>query len=254
MEFVPQNLLEKSLIAAADDPSNSHQFYKNLLKSDLFVVQGGEVPETHGAVTLEEGMTLQIQNIEHNGKPYVPVFSSLPRLQSVLQKEVGYVSMNALDLMKVIQGSEIILNPGSPYGKEFVRDEILSIIDGSVFQPSESFVAKKDTQVLIGQPNTHPKELIDSLKAYFKKRREVKNAYIAHFQNPEQDEKPHTLIGLEVEGEWEDIISGAGMAIGDVHVPDPPVDFIQIMGNGGIEEYFTSSCKPFYKKKFLGII
>lgn len=152
MEFIPQNLLEKSLIQASTDPAHRHQFYKDLSNSDFFIIQEGDIPETHGKVTLSAGAQIKIQNIEHNGKPYVPVFSSLLRLQSVLDREVGYVALNAVEFMRIVQGSEIILNPSMSYGKEFVRDEILSIIDGSIFKPTESFVAEKDTQVLIGHP------------------------------------------------------------------------------------------------------
>ena len=253
MEFIPQNLLEKSLVKAASDPAHRHQFYKDLRQSDFFIIQEGNIPETDRKVILKEGAQLQIQNIEHNGKPYIPVFSSLARLQSVLDREMGYIALNAVEFMRIVQGSEIILNPSIPYGKEFVRDEILSIIDGSIFKPTESFVAKKDTQVLIGQPSNYPTELVNALSRYFKKRKEVKNAYLAHFHNPERDEKAHTLVGVEVEGNWDDVMSGVGMIVGDVKIPDPPVDFIQITGNGGIEEYFTSSCKPFYRKKRFGL-
>lgn len=253
MEFIPNNLLEKSLVAASSDAAHRHQFYKDLIESDFFIIQEGKIPETHGRTTLSQDQELKIQNIELNGKPYVPVFSSLPRLQAVLDREVGYIALNALELMKIVLGSEIILNPGSPYGKEFVKDEIASIVDGSIFQPSERFVAQKDTQVLLGQPANYPQELVDALSRYFKTRKEVKNAYLAHFHNPERDEKAHTLIGVDVEGNWNDIMSGAGMIVGNVEVPDPPVDFVQITGNGGIEDYLTSNCKPFYKRKRFGL-
>lgn len=238
---------------AATDPAHRHQFYKDLSQSDFYVIQEGDIPEAHGKVVLEKGVQLKIQNIEHNGRPYIPVFSSLPRLKSILNREVGYVALNAIEFMRIIQGSEIILNPASPYGKEFSKDEIISILDGSIFKPRESFVAEKDTQVLIGEPSSFPQELVDALARYFKKRKEVNKAYLAHFYNPDRDEKPHTLIALEVEGDWDDVMSGAGMIVGAVTVPDPPVDFIQITGNGGIEDYFTSGCRPFYKKKLFGL-
>jgi F0F1-type ATP synthase membrane subunit a len=58
-------------------------------------------------------------------------------------------------------------------------------------------------------------------------------AYLAHFFNPERDEKPHTLIGVETTGDWNSVMSGAGIVARDVPIPDPPVDFLQITGKGG---------------------
>jgi hypothetical protein len=40
----------------------------------------------------------------------------------------------------------------------------------------------------------------------------------------------------------------------DVPVPDPPVDLIQITGQGGgMEEYFLRESTPFYRRRILGI-
>ena len=82
----------------------------------------------------------------------------------------------------------------------------------------------------------------------------VKRAYLAHFFDPERDQKPHTLIAIESTGDWDQTAAGAGLIARNVAVPDPPVDFMPITGKGGIEDYFRQGIKPFYeKKKFLGL-
>jgi hypothetical protein len=162
--------------------------------------------------------------------------------------------LNALEFMKITRGADLILNPGSEFGKEFTKAEIESLLDGSIWKPSERYVAKEETKIMIGQPSNYPKELMDALARYFRKTKEVKRAYLAHFFNPERDEKPHTLIGVEMSGDWDLVMSGAGMVARDVHIPDPPVDFIQITGKGGVEDYFKRDCKPFYERKLFGII
>ncbi len=253
MAFEAQNEFEKSLIKAASDPAHRPQFYKDLVRSDLFIVQEGPPPETSGKRVLEEGMSLQLRNIEWEGKPYIPVFSSLAQLQGAVQEEVGYLALNALEFMKITRGAELLLNPGSDYGKAFTRDEIASLLDGSMWQPSEQYTAKKDTQVMIGQPSNYPSVLADALVRYFKKTKAVKRAYLAHFFNPENDEKPHTLIAVEVAGDWNSVMAGAGMVARDVEVPDPPVDFLQVTGQSGLEDFFKGDIKPFYERKFLGL-
>lgn len=253
MSWQPENKLERSLMKATEDPAHRPQFYRDLVESNLFIIQHGPPPESSGKTILQEGYQLKIQNVEFDGKSYVPVFSSLLRLQQALQGEAGYIALNALELMKITQGAEMLLNPGSDFGKEFTREEIRSIVDGSIWEPSESYRVEKETQVMIGQPANYPRELADTLARLFKGVKEVKRAYLAHFFNPAQDEKPHTLIGIEVSGSWEQVVSQAGLVARDVDVPDPPVDFIQITGKGGADDYFLNECEPFYKKKVLGL-
>ncbi|OPY69362.1 MAG: enhanced serine sensitivity protein SseB [Syntrophorhabdus sp. PtaU1.Bin002] len=253
MTFEPQNQFEESLIEATVDPACRPQFYKDLVESDVFIIQEGPPPEKQGSVTLTEGYSLQIRHIEHNGKSYIPVFSSLQRLQAVIERESGYIALNALEFMKITAGSDLLLNPGSEYGKELTKEEIASIIDGTIWQPSERYVAEKDIQVTLGQPANYPRELVEVLIRFFKNTKQVKRAYLAHFYNPETDEKPHTLIALEVTENWDVVMASCGIIARDVPSPDPPVDFLQITGKGGLEDYFLRECKPFYEKKLFGM-
>lgn len=248
MTFEPENALERALMQAATDPAYRPQFYKDLLSSDLLIIQHGPPPPASGEVVLQADTTLEIQNMEIDGRPHVPVFSSLPRLQAVLTGEAGYLAINALDLFEIVRGSEVVLNPGSEYGKVFTREEIESLVDGSIFKPSERYVTERATQVTIGQPANLPVELIEALNRLFSGIEEVQAAYLAHFFNPERDERPHTLIGLEVSGEWDRIAAEAGMVAEGVQVPDPPVDFIQITGKGGLVEYLRTQCQRFFHR------
>lgn len=254
MTFEPQNELERSLIKAADDPAHRPQFYKDFVKSDIFIIQYGVRPEKQGRTVLQEGYQLKIQNIDVDGRPHIPIFSSLMRLQAVLREEAGYIALNALEFLKLTQGAELILNPGSDYGKQFTKDEIAQILDGSIWKPQERYTVPKETQVMIGQPANYPEELVSALCSLFEKLKSVKKAYLAHFFNPERDEKAHALIGIEVDGNWDEVIAQAGLVSRDIKIPDPPIDFIQISGKGGVEDYFLNDCKPFYKRKRTGFI
>jgi hypothetical protein len=155
--------------------------------------------------------------------------------------------------MKITKGANLFLNPGAACGKELLAEEVSSILDGSLWQPSERWAAQEDEQVVIGGPARHPEELVAALTRFFRTQKSVQRAFVAMFFNPKRDEKPHILIAIEVTGEWEPVVAGAGMIARDVPVPDPPVDFMQITGKGGIEEHFTKGGQPFYRRKFLGI-
>lgn len=251
MKFFPQNELERSLTKAARDPAHRPQFYKDLVESEIFFINQGSPPPHNGCVTLREGEEIGIQSIEFNDKAYLPIFSSLIRLQSFVREEVTYMAMNVRQFMEITRGAELLLNPGAEFGKEFTKEEVSALLDGTMWKPSESYRAEEETQVLIGQPAKHPDALVSALARLFKQMKEVKRAYLAHFCNPSRGEEPHTLVGIETSGKWEDVAAKAGIVARNIEVPDPPVDFLQITGKSGVEEYFRNECRPFYEKKKL---
>ncbi|MDH5181221.1 MAG: enhanced serine sensitivity protein SseB C-terminal domain-containing protein [Gammaproteobacteria bacterium] len=250
--FEPENELEESLIKASTDPAHRPQFYKDLAESDIFIIQHGEVPEQAGKKTLAPGMQLKIQNIEIDGKLYIPVFSSISRIQAVIDTEVGYLAFNALEFFEIVNGSELILNPGSEYGKEFTRNEVASIVNGTIWEPEHTYEVENETTVLIGQPKNYPHELAEALTAYFKTQQEVLSAYLAHFYNPATGDPPHTLVGILATENWNEIIASAGIIAKEVEIADPPVDFVRVDTEGGNLDYFHE-IEPFYQKKNSGL-
>ncbi|HUB26280.1 MAG TPA: enhanced serine sensitivity protein SseB C-terminal domain-containing protein, partial [Tepidisphaeraceae bacterium] len=114
--------------------------------------------------------------------------------------------------------------------------------------PSKVFSPEKPTRVLLSQPKNYPTELVAALTRCFQSMRQVRRAYLAHCLFAAPSEKPHTLIGLEVSGDWHQVAASAGMVAQSVEVPHPPVDFMQMTGKSGVENYFKS-VKPFYDAK-----
>jgi hypothetical protein len=102
--FTPENNLEKSLVKAATDPAHRPQFYKDFISSEIYVIQHGPLPEKEEHTILEEGTQLQIQHIEINGKIYIPIFSSVTRLRAVIEEEVGFIGINALEFLEIMRG------------------------------------------------------------------------------------------------------------------------------------------------------
>ena len=247
MAFDPQNDLERSLMQASEDAAQRPQFYQDFLKADLFAIEEGP-PRQSGPLALAKGAPVTLMTFNREGHTIVPIFSSLPRMQAFIKKEVNYVAMKTPDFLNMTKGTTLVLNPGSDYGKEFTAAEIASILDGSFWRPTDSYVTQQASKVLIGQPANYPSELVAALGRYFQTAPQVKRAFLAHYFNPERDQKPHTLIAVEVTSDWEEVLSNAGVVTQTVRIPDPPVDFLQITGQAGVEEHFKT-VKPFYEKQ-----
>ena len=247
--FTPSNPLEESLVKAAHDPAHRPQFYRDLLASDIFLIHQGPPPDRPGTHVAGEGERLIIRPLSLDGKEYLPIFSSLAALQAVLSEQVSYVALNAAAFFKMTTGADVVLNPGSDYGKELTKDEIAGLLDGSIWKPPGGYEVKRDTPVQIGQPARYPKDLVKALSRLFTTVSEVRAAYLALFYNPQQDERPHTLIAIEATGNWESVVAQAGMVAGAIAVPDPPIDFMRLTGRSGIEDYFGRECRPFYERR-----
>ncbi|MEJ2124797.1 MAG: enhanced serine sensitivity protein SseB C-terminal domain-containing protein [Alphaproteobacteria bacterium] len=248
MSFDPQNELERLLIKAMSDAASRPLFYRELAQSNIFTVQRDAPSAERQEHTINAGETIEIHHIEYEGQQYIPIFSSLAQLQAVTSSDVAYLEVNALDFMKITLGTPLLLNPGSEYGKEFPPSEVAAILDGSLWQTTEEYSLTQETQIMIGDPATHPDELINALESFFATKPQVRRAWLAHFYNPSDELPPHTLIAFECDGDYRDILQEAGVVIQGVEVPDPPVDLLPITGEGGLEDYFLNEAEPFYQQ------
>ena len=241
MSFEPKNQLEELLIKAATNPSARPRFLKSLLESEIFIVQNDPPVE-------ESDSTKQFhtETIELDDGKYLPVFSSPERLQSFKSSDTGYLSVNGRTFLKATRGINVLLNPGLTYARIFTSEEIADLLDGAIWLPPEPEKSERETQIMIGQPANYPTELVETLKRFFKRRDEVKRAWLGHIYNPETDESAHSLVAIEVDDNWDEVSSQTGTVASAVAIPDPPVDILQISGNGGIEDYFLNNVEPFY--------
>lgn len=254
MAFEAQNELERSLVRAASDPAHRPQFYRDLVAAKLLVVQEG-VPPPDGPreMTVTAGISIQLQHLEYEGRPCIPVFSSLARLQEFVTEPVTYLAFDTLDFLQMTAGTGLLLNPGADYGKEITADEARSIVDGSIWRPESTHVTERETQVLLGHPARYPHELVDALKRLFAKDKRVQRAWVAHFHDPSRGDPPHTLIALQASDAYEAIAAEVGVVAGSVSIPDPPVDVMPVGQGSGLDGYFLKESKPFYRKRLLGI-
>lgn len=248
MTFDPQNDLEKSLVLAAQDPLQRPQFYEEFIRSDIYIIQQDTALTRTGRVRLKKNSELKINNVLVNGKQYLPIFSSLSRIQAVIQHEVGYLCIKARKFLEITKGADLFLNPGSDYGKEFPKEEVERILDGTLWNPLSTTVEEEDTEILVGHPKDFPQELVDNLIRLFQGNPDVEAAYLAIYFNPLDELPPHTLVAVSASKGWDRIISQAGLITHSVKVPAPPVDYIRIGEDDRLTDYFLNQDKPFYSR------
>ncbi|MBI3464395.1 MAG: enhanced serine sensitivity protein SseB C-terminal domain-containing protein [Planctomycetes bacterium] len=252
--FTPVNELERLLIDAASDPAARPKFYRALPEHELFVITEGRKPEREHQITLTEETPLKLRMIELEGKLHIPIFTAVERISAVVDAEVGFVAMKGRDLLNLLRDKDLVMNPGSEYGKLLTQQEVNAIVDGSIFSPQETpDVGGK--RVVLGQPNDYPRHITEALRRFFVQQREVKAAYLGHAFIPDIDKEPHTLIGIEVAGNWRRVVEEAGLVVREVAKAGEVVDFVQVHpgDTDTIGAYLQRETKPFYKRKLFGL-
>ncbi|MDX1997137.1 MAG: enhanced serine sensitivity protein SseB C-terminal domain-containing protein, partial [Thermoanaerobaculia bacterium] len=214
--MAPRNRLEAALAKAADDPASRPEFYRLLLDSTIYVIGFTDAPEAASRVNLKAGENLSIVNWETpDGKPIIPFFASLEALQRGLQEESQYVGLPARTFFEITRGSSLVLNPGSPWGKEFFPQEVNTLLESGVNQVPTTRVVEKETSVLLGQPADYPAEMVAALSRLLTKHSSVNAAYLCLMHDPAGSEKPNLVVGFEGDGDLGQVLREAGTVAAD---------------------------------------
>lgn len=244
-----QNDLETALARAADDPASRPDFYKILLKSEIFLLGFGDSPG-EGLTTFTKGSKLSIVNWEKkDGTPVIPFFTSLKALQSTLKEEAQFLSMPARDFFELTKGSDLYLNPTLDYGKEFFPHEIEALLETGINHVATQRVVQKPTEVLLGQPKDYPAEMVSALTSFLSRHSNIKAAYLCLMHDPNVDQQPTLLVGFEGDGSLEQVMKEAGSIAADTAPRGELVDFTEIKRNdSGVSKYMYESGDPFYER------
>lgn len=241
-DFIPENDLEDALMKAANDPSNAPAFYRQFSDGVVYFIQQ--------QVASDDGNAVGIASMEVNGTRYLPIFTSVLRIQQAIDDEVTYAGVNGIEFLRMTAGSPVLLNPGSDYGKEILPDEAAAIVDGSIFNMADEMTLPKDSTYIIGDPKIYPAELVAALSALFRKSKQVKRAWLAQFMNIDSGTAPSTLIGIETDADIAAIANEAHLILQHVEIPSPPVDFVAVTPGAEFSDHFLEK-KPFYSRSLL---
>ncbi len=249
MPFDPVNPLESSLMKAAAEPAHRPQFYRDFTQSDIYIPQPGTDPsELPGEIPIEPGVQLRYGFVGIENVQYIPIFTSLPRLQTWISTPVRYFRVNALEFIRWTNAAPLALNLGSQFGKTITAAEAASILDGTIWEPQGAYKVERDTKVLLGQPAEYPTALVERLTRYFQTKPQVTRAWFCLMGTAGPPAESHTLVGVQVRGDYNAILSEMSIVLNDVAVPNPPVDMMPVTGDGGggLEDYLVKETKPFY--------
>ena len=239
----PENKLERLLRQAANEPAHRPEFYRVLLDSMVCVLgfEGEDDDEDDGL--------LSIQNWEReDGINVIPFFTSLNALEEVIEGEQSYLEMPVKTLFEITLGATLVLNPSSEYSKDFMPEEVNSLLESGAGQTTEQRIIEHNTDVMIGEVENYPAELIASLTTLFSKHDNLKAAYLAEIEDPDT-KSSNLIIGVQGEGDLENVISEAGAVAWDTLINNEVLDFIVIDDEpDGICEYMLNETKPFYER------
>lgn len=204
MRFKPENELEKALVKAVKDSGTAADFARMLLASDLLVlgsVAGHE--EAQDKFALAPGGQITLVPGEKNGEKFLPVFSSVTRMQAYVSEEAKYLAIKGRDLLELTRGAPVTLNPGSDYGKEFTAEEVAQLLnwDQGAREPRMS-----EPKIMIGEVD-FPMDLVNATTALFQQRPDIANAWMIRVTFADRAREPHPLIGVEFDSE-----AGGGLA------------------------------------------
>lgn len=241
-----KNELETLLEQAATEPAYRPAFFRTLLDSTVWVP--GNAAE--GEAVVEES-ALDIQHWEKDdGTSVIPFFTSLAALQQAVDDEQAFVVMPARTLFEMTLGETLFLNAKLPTGKEFTPREISHLVGEGGSPLSQQEVIEGGTALLLSEVAEPPAQMVDSLTTLFKSIKTVKRAFICSIKE-QADAQANLLIGIEAEGDIEEIIHAAGSVATDTLPGDEPIDICQVAeGEKGISHFMLAHITPFYERRW----
>ncbi len=240
MPFIPENELEKMLVEAVRNPAAGPVFYRLLLESDLLVLGSPADKENASEqFSLEPGDRLNLVSGEKDGKRYLPIFSSLKRMQDYIQDESKYLRVNGRALLDLTRGAPVTLNPASEYGKELTADQVRQLLDGPRITPR-----------LVEGEAEPPAQLMRVLGDFFATRPDIQTAWMTLVSPDSRTGETHPLLGIETTADWPLLMqalqaaaSGLPGAVFDVQ----RVDRLNPVGLAGA----LLQLSPFYQRRSL---
>lgn len=236
---------------AATEPAHRPEFFSELMTATVYVPGRGEEGESFGDAALLAGGPLHLQHWEKpDGSSAIPFFSSLDALQQAITAEQPFLALPARALFEVTQGATLFLNPKLPYGKEFLPQEVEHLLAEEGNSLAQQRVVEGETALVISTPAENPGQMVDSLTQLFAKHRQVRRAFLVQITEP-GEELPHWLIGIDADGDVENIIQAAGTVASDTAPDDRPIDICLVRDDEpGVSHVITRHTAPFYERKW----
>jgi hypothetical protein len=251
MSFVPENDLERALVAAAADETRRAEFYGRLFDTKVFVL-GDVVPALMGG-----GQEMRLLAARNGARDYHLVFSSQTRLRNFANPDQPFVHILGRELFGNVQGPWFYLNPGVEYGRELPPDEVARMMASLPPPPppatANTVTLDAPTEIKVFQPSSNPAALVEALSAAFDARADVLAAHLILIAFEGDGEEPHFMIGVETTADWEVVSDEVGRIAAGV-MPDQLFDVAAIDRANKTQEGLNAallSVPPFYTRTKL---
>jgi len=245
-----KNELETLLEKAATEPAHRPAFFRTLLESTVWVP--GTAAE--GEQVVEDSALDLLHWEKDDGTSVIPFFSSLAALQEAVEDEQAFVVMPVRTLFEMTLGETLFLNAKLPTGKEFTPREICHLIGEEGNPLSTQEVLEGGESLLLSEVAEPPAQMFASLTPLFHSFNPVKRSFLCSIKE-QADEQPVLLIGIEADGEIDDIIQAAGSVATDTLPGDEPIDICRVVkGEKGISHFITEHITPFYERRCCGFL
>jgi hypothetical protein len=243
------NRLEQALVRASDDPSARNDLYRVLLESAVLVL--GSPGESDGGDDESEpaGEIRILHSLKPDGSPLIPFFSSTEALENAIAEERSHMEIPARALFEATRGAWLYLNPRSAVGTEFSPDEVEYLLSLETESGAEWTGIAGETEFLLSHPAEYPVAMVEALAAFLSTRENVQAAWVASIDNPNDDDPSHLVIGIEADGDWEEVIREAGTIAADTAPGEEPIDLFRVIREESmLARYFAEKSVPFYER------
>ena len=191
-----QSPLEYLLRRGLEQPSARPEFYRRLLVEMVHVITL-DPNFSNGITTVRRGEKLNLYTFS-NGS--IPVFTSIERIydRGIVKQKVNHIQIRGEQLFKSELGLSFSLNPYSDIGKDFSKEEVVKILDGSLVAQLEAELGG-DSSVLvqISRPSKVPFELVNEISRVCHKMPNVKYVHIGWWFDPLSNVEPRYIIAVD---------------------------------------------------------
>jgi hypothetical protein len=202
--FEPLNALERTLIAAATDPSARPAFIQAMLDAELYVSPAGEV-QPGGPIGPMVVVYLQPGRVQA-----AALFTAPERLHEIVGAEARCLGRTGRSLLEELGDAPIQVNPN------LVPSVIWSVEDiAEILGHSRTVQIPAGTQILLSHPAQLPSALIAALASGLGALGAVKGAWLLQAQRAGQAQ-PSWLLGVDHTGSWSVVDAAITQAIAGV--------------------------------------
>jgi hypothetical protein len=233
--FRPANPLEDAL-AASVRAGSPEALLPVLAGSDVFL-PAPEAPEREVERVARPGDELPVPFLEHEGRRYVPVFTSSEQLLRFAPAGGPYLRLPGRALAALCPpGCPVVVNPGGELGCVLEPEDVARLAEAPA----------ADDSLAVGEPQEEPVELLAALRGFGERTPGVEALYRAVVKRA--GAAPELLVGLVLQEGADEraIVTGAAEVAGAAGFDSLALLPLRGAGDEPLARFLLERTTPFY--------